>query len=446
MYEKQKGLILEAIKNKDAKRIDEILDDMYPIDIAIMLEDFEEFDILNLFLYIDNEKIASIIEQCTEELQAEIINMLDKEQIVNLFKYMSNDDIADILGEMSISLRKELLKEMKQDAKQLQELLGYDEDSAGGIMTTEYVALSDRLNLKQSLEKIKSISPKTEIIDTIFVINKQRELVGTAYLRNILCNDENELLKDIMNDNVISVYPEQDQEEVSLLVSKYDLTVIPVINKKNHILGIITIDDIIDVIVEEQTEDILHLGGVNKEERLDNSIASSVQKRLPWLFINLCTAFLASFTVGLFEDTIAQVVALAAAMPIVAGMGGNAGTQTLSLVIRSITLGEISLSKSWKLVFREIALGIINGATTGIVTGIIMYMVYGNIYLGVIIFVAMIINLIIAGFFGFLIPLVLKALNIDPALASAIFLTTATDVFGFFVFLGLAQIFLPLLL
>jgi magnesium transporter len=249
-----------------------------------------------------------------------------------------------------------------------------------------------------------------------------------------------------MNDNIISVNPEEDQETVSLLVSKYDLKAIPVINHKNCLLGIITVDDIIDVIVAEQTEDMLRLGGVGKEERVDSTLKTSIKKRLPWLFINLGTAFLASFTVGLFEDVIAQVVALAAAMPIVAGMGGNAGTQTLSVVIRSIALGEVSLKKNWKLVFKEIALGVVNGAATGILTGIILYMKYNNPYLGLIIFAAMIGNLVIAGFFGFLIPLLLKVFGIDPALASAIFLTTATDVFGFFIFLGLSKMFLPLLM
>jgi magnesium transporter len=334
----------------------------------------------------------------------------------------------------------------ESDTKQIQELLGYDEDSAGGIMTTEYIALAGELTIVESLNKIKEIGPKTEVIETIFVLNKSKELIGTADLRNILLAPDEEKLHNIMNDNIISVQPEVDQEEVSLLVSKYDLKAIPVISRNNSLLGIITVDDIIDVIVEEHTEDMLRLGGVSKEERVYSNLGTSVKKRLPWLFINLATAFLAAFTVSLFEDVIAQVVALAAAMPIVAGMGGNAGTQTLSIVIRSIALGEVELKKNWMLVFKEVALGIINGAAIGIITGILLYMKYGNPYLGLIIFAAMIGNLVIAGFFGFLIPLLLKVLGIDPALASAIFLTTATDVFGFLLFLGLSKTFLPLLM
>ncbi len=313
-------------------------------------------------------------------------------------------------------------------------------------MTTEYIALRGDLTILDALKKVKQIGPKTEVIETIFVLNEKKELVGTADLRDLLLAPEEHQLYEITDKNMIFVHPEVDQEEVALLVSKYDLKAIPVVNKKNALLGIVTVDDIIDVIVEEQTEDMLRLGGVNEEDRVDSPLLTSVRKRLPWLFVNLATAFLASFTVGLFEDVIAQVVALAAAMPIVAGMGGNAGTQSLSVVIRSIALGELDLKRDWKLIFKEASLGMINGAATGIVTGLILYMKYGNPYLGLIIFVAMIGNLVIAGFFGFLIPLVLKSIGTDPALASAIFLTTATDVFGFFLFLGLAKTFLNFLI
>ncbi|MBR0597887.1 magnesium transporter [Sinanaerobacter chloroacetimidivorans] len=447
MFKGRREALLNSLLENNKDRIYEIINNMYPIDIAIILEEFDNETLLKFYRLTDDELMSQIVEQANEDLQIRIIKLLDFQAIVHLFSYMSNDDIADILGNLPIKMRKDLLNLMKVgDFKQLQELLGYEEDSAGGIMTTEYIALSGQLTMLEVLKKIKEIGPRTEVIETIFVLNKRKQLIGTADLRDILSAADGEKLFNIMDDNIISVQPEVDQEEVSLLVSKYDLKAIPVVNRKNSLLGIITVDDIIDVIVEEQTEDMLRLGGVSKEERVDSSLLTSVKKRLPWLFINLGTAFLAAFTVGLFEDVIVQVVALAAAMPIVAGMGGNAGTQTLSVVVRSIALGEVELKKNWKLVFKEIALGIINGGATGIITGIILYMKYGNPYLGFIIFAAMIGNLLIAGFFGFLIPLLLKRIGIDPALASAIFLTTATDVFGFFLFLGLAKMFLPYLL
>ncbi len=439
--------LLDIIKNNNKQAFDDTIEHMFPIDISILLEKFEDEDISKFYQFSGNELMAKILEQAEEELQIRIINILGLSSILEIFSYMEKDDIVDIIGNLSINIRKKILNMMKKsESNKVQQLLGYDINSAGGIMTTEYIALYSELTIGECLKKIKDIGPKTEVIEIIFVLNNKKELIGTADLRDILVAAENEKLHDIIDEHVISVFPETYQEEVSMLVSKYDLKVIPVVNRKNALLGIITIDDIIDVIIEESTEDILRLGGVSEEERLNTTLATSISKRLPWLFVNLITAFLAAFTVGLFEDVIAQVVALAAAMPIVAGMGGNAGTQTLSIVIRSIALGEADLAKSWKLIFKEIALGIVNGAATGLATGTILYFVYGNAYLGLIIFVAMIANLVIAGFFGFLIPLLLKSLKIDPALASSIFLTTATDVFGFFIFLGLAKVFIEFLI
>lgn len=436
-----------SLQSKDKNHVNQIIDSIHPIDLAIEVESFSDEEILALCALITNEKIANLLEEADDELQVRMILLMDNYRALYLFNYMSKDDIVDILGNLPLNKRKEIINLMKVgDRKVIQQLLGYAEDTAGGLMTTEYIALNSQLTIKETINKIKEIGPKTEIIEIIFVLNERKQLIGTVDLRDILTSPNQEILYSIIDENVISVEPETDQEEVSLLVSKYNLKVIPVVNNKNALLGIITVDDILDVMVEEHTEDMLHLGGVSKEESIDSNLGESVKLRLPWLFVNLLTAFLASSTVGLFEDTIAQVVALAAAMPIVAGMGGNAGTQTLSIMIRSITLGEIQLKGSGKLLLKEILLGIINGAATGLVTGLILYWKYGNPYLGIIIFISMIGNLVIAGFFGFLIPLILKACKADPALASAIFLTTATDVFGFFIFLGLAQMFLPVLI
>lgn len=440
-------LLLNAVANQNVRELKELIDDHYPVDVATALFEFEDEELAALLNLLDAKEIAAIIEEAEEELQQGMIGLLDSRKIVKFFAYMSPDDITDILGTISVGQRKEILGMMKKsDSNEIQMLLGYGPDTAGGIMTTKYIALRSELSMKDVLQEIRRIGPKTEIIETIFVVDKANELIGSADLRDILASAEDISLEEIMNDNVLSVRPETDQEEVSLIVSKYDLKVIPVVNRRNVILGIITIDDIIDVIVEEQTEDLLMLSGVSKDEKVGNKISTSVVRRLPWLVINLMTAFLASFTVGMFEDVIIQVVALAAAMPIVTGMGGNAGSQTLSVVIRSIALGEVDIKNDWKYVFNEVGLGLVNGSVTGLITGIILYLRYDNFFLGLIIFIAMIGNLIIAGFFGFLIPLALKKWNLDPAISSSIFLTTATDVFGFFLFLSLAKMFLPHLL
>ena len=313
-------------------------------------------------------------------------------------------------------------------------------------MTTEYIALSQDLTVKEAIKKIKEIVPKTEYIQTIYIMNSNKKIQGTVDLRDILVADENSKLQEIVEENFIYVTPDLDQEEVAKIVSKYDLNAVPVLNAKKRMLGIIMVDDVVDVLVEEQTEDILKMGGVAKEETLDSTLGESIKLRLPWLFINLITAFLAALTVKAFESTIAKVVALSATMSIVTGMGGNAGTQTVSIIIRNLAMGKVKFKEVGHLIIKEVVLGLINGALIGLVTGIIVALIYQNMYLGLIIFLAMIGNLIISGFFGLVIPIILEKLKIDPALSSSIFLTTATDVLGFFLFLGLASIFISKLL
>lgn len=436
-----------ALQAKDEAMVRTLAEDAYPIDLAIAMEKAADEDILYLCDLLPEEKVADILEHADDELQIRMMRILDMNKVINLFHFMSKDDIVDILGDMPANRRKEIVKMLKfGEQKVIQNLLGYAEDSAGGIMTTEYISVRNTLTVRQALDKLREIAPKTEEIDTIFVLNDRKQLVGTISIRDLLVAKDTDTLNDIMQDNVISTEPETDQEDVALLVSKYDLHVIPVVNKRKGLLGIITVDDIIDVIVEEHTEDMLKLGGVSKEENVDSSLWESIKMRLPWLTINLLTAFMAAATVSLFEGTIAQVVALAAAMPIVAGMGGNAGTQTLAIVVRGLALGDLKWGENKLRILKECLVGVADGAATGLIAGVIIYWMYGNFYLSLIILVAMIANLVVAGFFGFLVPLLLKAVNADPAVASSIFITTATDVFGFFIFLGLAQTLLPYLL
>ena len=445
--EEQEYDLKAALLESDRDELIDVIESAYAIDVAIALEEFEDEELLSFADRLDTVHIAQVFEQADEDLQFRMAELFGVDNMLKLFQHMSKDDIADILGDLPINMRKRILNMMKRkDTLEIQNLLLYEDDTAGGLMTTEYIALNGKWTVEQALKKIKEIAPKTEVIETIFVLNGRKELIGTADLRDILVEKNDTTLEEIMYDNIVSVPADMDQEEVSHIVSKYDLKVVPVVNRKNSLLGIITVDDIIDVLFEEQTEDILKMAGVGTEEDVDNTVMKSVKMRLPWLVTNLFTAFMSSTVISIFEGTIAQVTALAAAMPIVAALGGNAGNQTLSLVIRNITLGELTLKEDWKLVTKEIALAFINGLVVGVLTGAILALRYQNLYLGVIMVGAMLVNIIIAGVCGFFIPLVLKAFGVDPALASSIFLTATTDICGFLVFLGLAKIFVPLLL
>lgn len=442
-----KELFEKSLLEEDKDAMYEILDEMYPIDIAIGLEEVDDDLLLEFCTLIDKDRLAEIIEQSEITLQKRILNNFSINNIIEIFAYMSKDDVTDIVGNLPFKLRKEILRSMqKGESNEIEHLLGYAPDTAGGIMTTEYLALRGDLSIEKAILKIKQIGPKTEVLDIIFVLDIRKKLIGTVSLRDILTAGEDDELFDIMEDNVIAAYPEDPQEEVSLLVSKYDLTVIPVINHNDDLLGVITVDDIIDVIVEEHTEDLLGLGGVSKEERIHSTLSESIKKRLPWLLVNLATAFLGSMVIASFGDVIARVVALAAIMPIIATIGGNSGSQSLAVVIRGITLGEINIKEDGRLLIKQILLGLTNGLVVGSIAGGIMYLLYGNPYLSLIVLLAMIGNLIIGSFFGLLIPVIMKLLGVDPALASSIFLTATTDVFGFFIFLVLAKIFLPYLI
>ncbi len=444
--DEQEYNLKDALLYSDQEELIDVIESAYAIDVAIALEEFNDEEILSFAEKIDAEHMAQVYEQADEDLQFRIAELFGVDNMLKMFRFMSKDDIADILGALPINMRKKILTMMKRkDIVEIENLLLYEDDTAGGLMTTEYIALNGKWTVEKALNKIKEIAPKTEVIETIFVINGRKELVGTADLRDILVEDNSTLLEDIMYDNIVSVPADMDQEEVSHIVSKYDLKVVPVVNRKNSLLGIITVDDIIDVLFEEQTEDILKMAGVGTDEDVDNSVFKSVKMRLPWLMVNLVTAFLSSTVISVFEGTIAQVTALAAAMPIVAALGGNTGNQTLSLVIRNITLGELNLKDDWRLVTKEIALAFCNGAIMGLIAGSVMAIRYGSAYLGFIMLIAMIANITIAGISGFFIPLILKTINIDPALASSIFLTATTDICGYMVFLGLAKVFLPFL-
>jgi len=433
----------EIQKIESEEELEEYLEDNHFVDVAESFEELDDEELLRVFELMTDEQKANVIEQADDDLQERIFELIPDEEAIDILAFMSPDDIVDVLGFIDIRKSKSILTKMKRSqATKIRELLGYEEDTAGGIMTTQYIAFKENLEIKEVMKKIKMIAPRTEVIETIFVTNSKKELVGEADLRDILISSDETKLSEIMDENPKYVYVEEDQEDVARLVSKYDLKVVPVINHKKMILGIITIDDIIDVIQEENTEDILKLGGVSEEEDIYSDFWFSVKQRLPWLVINLGTAFLASFVIGIFSGTVEKVVILSSVMTIISGMGGNAGTQALSVTIRALALGEVDLKDTLGIIWKTVLVGTINGALLGLLCGGILWAIYGNFYMGLIVFLAMIGNLVIACMIGFLIPITLKAMKIDPAMASAVVLTTATDCFGFLIFLSLATVFL----
>jgi magnesium transporter len=297
------------------------------------------------------------------------------------------------------------------------------------------------MTVGEAITELQS-SRDVEMVFYLYVVDDRRHLVGVVSLRRLLLVSPETPLKRIMATDIISARVDTDQEEVARQVASYNLLAIPVVDEENKLAGVITVDDVIDVIKDEATEDIYRLAGVSGDERVFTPAPESMRKRLPWLGVNLATAFLAAGVVGLFEGTISKVTALAVFMPIVAGMGGNAATQTLTVIVRGIALGELSWSNSRQALLKEAAVGIGNGVSLGLVAAAVAWATKGDPVLGVLLCGAMIINMFVAATAGTLIPLGLRAVNVDPALASSVFITTMTDVFGFASFLGLATLFL----
>jgi magnesium transporter len=307
-------------------------------------------------------------------------------------------------------------------------------------MNPNVFALSEDITVGEAITEIQS-ARDVEMVFYLYVVDARRHLVGVVSLRRLLLVSPETPLKRIMTADIISARVDMDQEEVARQVAAYNLLAIPVVDAENKLVGIITVDDVIDVIKDEATEDIYRLAGVAGDERAFTPATESLRKRLPWLGINLVTAFLAAAVVGLFEGTIDLFPVLAVFMPIVAGMGGNAGTQTLTVIVRGIALGELSWSNSRKALLKEVLVGLGNGVVLGATAAVVVWLVRGNPTLGLVLGLAMIINMFVAAAAGTLVPLGLRAANVDPALASSVFITTMTDMFGFFSFLGLATVF-----
>jgi magnesium transporter len=381
------------------------------------------------------------------EAGAALLAERSAEEIGKLLQDLPSDDAAALIDYLPEELSAAVLElvQKRPAGGDVGELLEYKEQTAGRIMNPKVFALAEDMTAGESIVALQG-SRDVEVVFYLYVIDVRRHLVGVVSLRRLLLVSPDTPLKRIMTTDLISVRADMDQEEVARQVASYNLLAIPVVDEENKLVGVITVDDVIDVIKDEATEDVYRLAGVTGDDRVFTSAWDSLRKRLPWLIVNLATAFLAASVVALFSKTIDKVVALAVFMPVVAGMGGNAATQTLTVIVRGIALGELTWGNSRKALFKEAAVGIGNGIACGLVGAVVVWLFSGDRMLAGILAMAMVINMFVAATAGTVIPLALRAMKVDPALASAVFITTLTDVFGFFSFLGLATLMLKYLL
>ena len=421
-----------------------LLQKQHPADLAQIFTELPDKDREATFTILADRNGRLAMEALSElgpEAGGRLLATRAAEEIARLAQEIPSDDAAALIDHLPEELSNAVLDLMRpKESRVVEHLLEYDERTAGRIMNPNVFALNEEITVGEAITELQS-NREVEMVFYLYVVDERRHLVGVVSLRRLLLVSPETPLKRIMTADLISARVDMDQEEVARQVAAYNLLAIPVVDEENKLVGIITVDDVIDVIKDEATEDIYRLAGVATDERVFTPAPQSLRKRLPWLGVNLGTAFLAASVVGIFTRTIDALPILAVFMPIVAGMGGNAATQTLTVIVRGIALGELSWSNSRKALMKEAAVGIGNGLALGLVAAAVAWMVNGDPVLGLVLGAAMVINMFVAATAGVLVPLGLRAASIDPALASSVFITTMTDVFGFLSFLGLATLF-----
>jgi magnesium transporter len=416
--------------------------DFEPADLAEVLTALDDRERVTAVQALPPELSSQALAEMPEEAHAgETLAALDPDLAAEIVEELDDDDAADILGELDPTRQEQILSAV-EDRSEVDQLLRYDEETAGGLMTTHMVTVPDTATAEQALEEIRRQAQEVEEFYQVFVVDADHRLVGTLPFKDLVISRPERPVREFMTEADIFVTPELDQEEVARLMARYNLPSVAVVNEQGRLLGRVTFDDVIDVVEAETTEDLLKFGGVSPDEELAAGWRASVRSRLPWLSVNLATAFLAGGVVYSFQHTIQRTLALAVWMPIIAGMGGNAGTQALAVTVRRLALGLIPVDVFTRVVGKEILVGIINGLAIGLVVGSVAALMGEGPRLGVVVFLAMVGNLVVAGFAGAFIPLVLERMGIDPAVASSIFVTTFTDVCGFLLLLGLAGLIL----
>ncbi len=426
-------------------RLWNLVKNFHAADIASLMNHLISRERLTLFniLYEKNkDKASEVLSELDPEDSIQIVEGLPIKHIVDLMQLMPSDDVAPIIELLPEELKDSVLTLMEQKpTEEVMGLLYYGEETAGRIMSPNFYALNENTNISDAITAMQ-LEGDVESAFYLYVVDDEHHLKGVVSLRQLLFARPNTPLKNIMTTEVISVHTETDQEQVARNVADYNLVAIPVVDKENTLVGVVTVDDVIDVIEQETTEDIYKMVSLDTSDRIQDSPFTSIKKRLPFLLLSLLTASVAPWVVSHFKGSIQQAVTLAVFMPLVAALGGIAGNQTIAIIVRELAIGQIGWISARKALFKEIRVGIGNGIVIGTVLGGISYLLIRNPYLGLVLGLAVIINLFVAALVGTIIPLFLKLIKLDPALGSVNLLTMCTDSIGFAVFLGLGTLFL----
>ncbi|MCB1360643.1 MAG: magnesium transporter [Rhodobacter sp.] len=436
--------VLEAVEAGDGPAVEEMLEPLHPADIADLLEQISGSQ-RRAFLALTPDAIdGEVLSELDESLREDVIDALPREVLAEAVRELDTDDVVDIIEDLEDHDQAFILDALESDDRAaVESSLAWPEYSAGRLMQSETVTVPQDWTVGQTIDHLRSVDWLPDQFYHVILVDERHRPSGHATLGRVLASRRDTPLRDIVEDSFLTVEATEEESEVALMFNKYHLISMPVVDGAGRLVGVITIDDAMNVLDEEHEEDFLRMAGVGEESSLSDGVWDTVRQRFPWLAVNLLTANIAAAVIGLFENTIAVIVALAALMPIVASMGGNAGTQSLTVAVRALATRDLTASNASRVVRREIVVGLVNGLGFAVIMGGIAWMFYGqDLMLGVVIAGALVINLAVAALAGILVPLVLDRLELDPALASGTFVTTVTDVVGFFAFLGLATLVL----
>ncbi|WP_411730485.1 magnesium transporter [Peribacillus sp. CSMR9] len=443
------GLLLEALKTENLDQFRTEFLEMHPYDQAQFYTSLSDEFRSVVYRYLSPEEMAGLFEniEIDKEDFESLLAEMNPSYVADMLSHMYADDAADVLNEINDEQAVSYLTIMDDEAaSEIQELLNYEEYTAGSIMTTEFIAIEANETARSAMQILKREAPQAETIYYVFVTDQDKKLLGVLSLRTLIIADEDALIGDLMDDRVVSVPVSEDQEEVARKIRDYNFLAVPVVDFQNHLLGIITVDDIIDVMDEEASDDYSKLAGVPDLDHVDKSPFSAAKKRLPWLIILLFLGLLTASLIGRFEETLSQKAILAVFIPLIGGMAGNTGTQALAVAVRGIATGELEQASKWKLVIREAGTGLITGLTCGTAIIFIVYIWQGDLMLGLLVGISIFITLIVATLAGSLVPLLMHKMKIDPAVASGPFITTINDIISVLIYFGLATLFMGYLL
>lgn len=436
-------LVESLVHKQHLAELQKLLDTLHPADVAYILESLPLNQRMLVWDLVKAERDGEILLEASDAVRESLIKSMDTDELLAAAETLDTDEIADLAPDLPQDVIEELLQSLDaQKRARLQSAMSFEEDTVGALMDFDMVSVRDDVTLEVALRYLRRLSELPDQTDKIFIVDSQNYLKGVLPLKRMLTLDLDSIIRDVMVEDVVIFQPTDEAREAAQAFERYDLVTAPVVDSQNRLIGRLAVDVVMDYIREEAEAEKLGLAGLREEEDLFASVWDSVQNRWAWLAVNLVTALIASRVIGLFEGSIEKLVALAALMPIVAGIGGNSGNQTITMIVRALALGQLQSSAMRKLLRKELGVAGLNGLLWGSVMGVIAYLLYKNIFLSLVITGAMTLNLLLAAVMGVLIPLLMTKFGRDPAVGSSVLITAITDSGGFFIFLGLATVFL----